>query len=192
MFKPPTPVYRNIIGLDISTTIVGWCVLSSAEIVISAGHIDLTGIEDNNSNLKLFQKADLVLQQVTSVLSKNKIRNVLIETPIGMATGKNINSAIMLNKFNFMISYALYDKGYNIRYVPSQTARKKLFGDQYSVWYKLPTKEDKKEFIANSVKKYLENHVKYEKRPRATDKWKSYIYDVSDAFVVARTFYLDN
>lgn len=191
MFKSAiTP--RNIIGLDISTTVVGWCVLNSLNVVVSAGYIDLTGVEDDNSSLKLFQKADLVLQQINVELAKNKIRNVLIETPIGMATGKNINSAIMLNKFNFMISYTLYDKGYHIRYVPSQTARKKLFGDEYSVWNKLPSKEDKKEYIANFVKKYLENHVKYEKRPRATDKWKSYIYDVSDAFVVARTFYLDN
>lgn len=179
---------ENVLGLDISTSIIGWCVMESVNKVIDAGYIDLRDFEKDTIT-SIFKKVDHTLSELSRVCKKNKVKSVVIETPLGMATGKNINSAIILNRFNFIIGYALYSKGFHIRYESSQRARKKLLGDGYKVWLKLPSGDPKKEYIANFVRKDIKQFVIFEKRPRATEKWKSYIYDVADAYVVAKSFF---
>lgn len=177
-----------ILGLDISTSIIGWCVMKSADKVVDAGYIDLQEFEQDTIT-SIFKKADISLIQLLKICKKYKIKNIVIETPLGMATGKNINSAIILNRFNFIIGYSLYSQDYPIRYESSQKARKKLLGDDYMVWFKLPAGDSKKEYITNLVKTNIEQFVIFEKRPRAIDKWKSYLYDVADAYVIAKSFF---
>lgn len=177
-----------IIGLDISTSVIGWCVMKSADKVVDAGYIDLREFEQDTIT-SIFKKADTSISQLLKICKKHGVKTIIIETPLGMATGKNINSAIILNRFNFIVGYSLYSKDYHIRYESSQRARKKLLGDDYKVWFKLPSGDTKKEYIANIVKKDIEQFIIFEKRPKAIDKWKSYIYDVADAYVIAKSFF---
>lgn len=177
-----------VLGLDISTSIIGWCVMKSASKVVDAGYIDLREFEQDTIT-SIFKKIDYAFPKLKDICKKHKVKNIIIETPIGMATGKNINSAIILNRFNFIIGYLLYSQEYPIRYESSQRARKKLLRDDYKVWFKLPSGDEKKEYIANLVKENIKQFVIFEKRPRAIDKLKSHIYDVADAYVIAKSFF---
>lgn len=179
-----------VLGLDISTSVIGWCVMQSIDKVVDAGYIDFRKFEEDKTITSIFKKVDVAIPELLIICKKNKVKNIVIETPIGMATGKNINSAIILNRFNFIIGYTLYSEGFPIRYEASQKARKKLLGNDYIVWFKLPSGDTKKEYITNLVKKNIEQFVKFEKRPKATEKWKQHLYDVADAYVMAKSFFV--
>lgn len=180
-----------IVGLDISTSVVGYTIIDTNEKILTCNYVDLKKIEGKGKRSDLFLKADFLLDKLYSILSSYNVKLIIIESPIDVVMGANINSSIMLNRFNYMISYQLYLKYNNIRYISSQHARKLFLKDDYSVWMKEPKGDEKKEFIAKRVYPLVEGVIKFEHRPKATTKFKEVYYDCADSAVIALSYFLE-
>lgn len=177
-----------VLGLDISTSIIGWSILKGFNDVVDVGYIDLRNIS-HESTYELFDKVTYSSDKIKNIISSHQITDIVIESTIGMASGKNINSAILLNRFNYMLIYSLYlsyKEIINIEYVASQSCRKRYMGELYKVWLKLPkTGDAKKEYIVNLVKPFLEDKIEFTRRPRSTNKHLPHLYDISDSFIIS-------
>lgn len=94
-----------ILGLDISTSSTGWCVLDgNTNAVIDIGFIPLS--KEKN----LFTKAAIVMNKLTSVVQDNKITSVAVEQNLqsfrsGFSSAHTLST---LSKFNGIVSYITF------------------------------------------------------------------------------------
>lgn len=146
------------LGLDISSTVVGYCLSSSLETIENAGYIDI------QKELNIKKKA----QKVADTLSSLKIvpSEVIVEDTLsGFGGGRTSQQTIVkLAKCNAVISYVieeLYD--IEVKHVNVSTLRKCVFGksresgvdSKIFVREQLENKIDLSEFIVyNSRKNY--------------------------------------
>lgn len=113
----------RVLGLDISTTTVGWAIVESDDMsLIALGHWSLKKLYG------LPLKADHVLEQVTQVIKQHGVNTpVWIEEPVmrftpGMSSAQTIS---LLIGFNAMVSYGIHLKlNFDVKHVPPQEARK--------------------------------------------------------------------
>lgn len=183
------------VGIDISTKITGYTFIKD-DTVIDVGYIDLRKLDTTNKGFEnLFEKGNVVTDSLLIKLKEHNVTatdKIIIEAPMGMATGSNINSAIMLNRFNYMIAYFLFRNNFVVTYITSQHARKLFLKDEFNNFNKFIAKGDsKKEFIVSRVKPFIKHLIEFEMRPRATEKHKEYFYDICDSFVIAKSFFLE-
>ena len=93
-----------ILGLDISTSCTGWCLLNTDGTFNSAGYIPL-------SNYKcMFKKAQIAEKQILEIASKNKIEKIGIEQNLqsfrsGFSSAHTLSS---LSRFNGILSYIVF------------------------------------------------------------------------------------
>ena len=90
-----------ILGLDISTSCTGWCVLSSEGDLLDIGNIKL------GNKLSLFQKSHQVKQALSELKEKFDFEKVFIEENLqasrpGFSSAKTI---VTLARFNGIVSY---------------------------------------------------------------------------------------
>lgn len=183
---------KNIIcGLDISTSVVGYTIIDINQKILDCNYIDLRNIKVKGENTELFNKIDTVLNILYKKLNSYVVKLIIIESPLVIVTGANAISSAILNRFNYAISYQLYLKYNNIRYISSQHARKLFLKDEYSVWLKESKGDDKKEFIAKKIQPIVKNIIKFEYRPKATTKFKEIYYDCADSAVIALSYFLE-
>jgi len=93
-----------ILGLDISTSITGWCILSEEGDFIDMGFVNF------NSKLTPFKKADLFGEHLEKICKKYKISEVFVEENLqkfrpGFSSAKTL---ITLARFIGIISYLSY------------------------------------------------------------------------------------
>ena len=92
----------NVLGLDVSTSVVGWCVLDNQQAVVAMGHIDFKGC--NN----MWEKADVALKELQNIeIAHAPFTKICIEEPLlGFKTGQSSMATIStLLKFNGLLSY---------------------------------------------------------------------------------------
>lgn len=111
----------SIIGLDISTSNIGYTVLDNNGRHKITDHIDLTNIDG------LFLKADLFKKFVKLSEHFRDNPTIYVETPLKGFKGSQamIQTIILLQKFNVLCCYGIYvllDKEPTM--IPEQTARK--------------------------------------------------------------------
>jgi hypothetical protein len=113
----------KILGLDLSTSCIGYCVLESADrSIIEMGHISLKNVEG------LFNKVDDAVPKIVDVLSAQGISKCYVEEPVQMFTAgmSSAHTILTLAKFNALVSYhvrnVLGDE--NIAFVKPNEARK--------------------------------------------------------------------
>ena len=169
-----------ILGLDISTSIIGVAVLDKDGTHVLDDSWDVRKYKDQ------FQKARVIeekLKELEGELDFKKLERVFIEQPLqflssGMTTAKTITT---LSKFNGMISWMVH-KELNIvpEYIEASTARK-LCGIKVPRGKK--AKQCVMEYLLDSEPKF---HVEYTRhgnpRPEAFDR--------ADALVIAKAGYL--
>lgn len=109
------------LGLDISTSCTGWCVLSPSGSFIDMGYITL------DSKLTSFQKADMMSSALANLHIKYDITRVVVEENLqafrpGFSSAKTLLS---LARFNGIVSY-LAQKQYSVEpeFINVNVARK--------------------------------------------------------------------
>jgi len=164
-----------ILGLDVSTSIVGVCVLENDKIVHTA-YIDLRKIKN------FFEKGQQVETALKDIKKNFKIKHIYIEQALMFFRrgGSTANTMSILQRFNGIVSwicYNIYDMEPN--YVTPIGARSKC-------GIKVKRGEKAKEIV---MKHFIDNEdfgIIYTKKGNI----QKYCYDIADAIVVARAGYL--
>lgn len=164
------------LGLDVSTSIVGYTVLED-ENILEIGHIDFKKCND------LWEKADHAKDVLDSLVEKYEPDQVYVEESLlGFSTGlSSAGTLFTLAKFNALVSYFLYKKtGKPVNYVGANSARK-------TVGIKLIPKKKcgiphKQQAFDWCLAGPLANHPFPKTR---TGSWKGFVFDEVDSFVIA-------
>ena len=98
-----------ILGLDISTSCTGWCLLDNMGTLSSMGYISLK----NKKNL--FEKAETVKEYLSLLHIQNDVQKVFIEENLqsfrsGFSSAKTLST---LARFNGIISYLCFEEFYS-------------------------------------------------------------------------------
>lgn len=112
-----------ILGLDISTSCIGYALFSNDGKLMKIGHVKM------NSKQSLFQRL-LLFEEHMKEISTLKVEHISIEEPLKKFTGKfsSAQTIAVLNQFNGMVS-AICHKIWKIEpaYYNVSTARKTAF-----------------------------------------------------------------
>jgi len=175
------------LGLDISTSCTGWCILDDTGSFIDMGYVSL------DSKLTSFQKAGVISDALSNLHIKYNITNVVIEENLqafrpGFSSAKTLLS---LARFNGIVSY-LAQEEYAIepKFINVNVARKKV-GLKIVSKRKggAPTKEQVFNWVDSRVK-FKWPTKKLKSGPRK-DKvvLEPGCFDAADAYVVAYAGY---
>ena len=166
----------NILGLDISTSFVGMCLLENNTIKYIEA-IDLRKEEN------LFLKASHMKRVLEDYKSKYIINEIYVEQSLN-AFRPGLSSAqvlVLLSKFNGIVSWLCYETfGIQPQYIGATTARK-------SIGITVHRGENSKEIVLKNVLDAEKNFpVEYTKlgNPKAGT------YDKADAYLIAKAAHL--
>lgn len=113
----------RVIGLDISSSVIGYCVIESNDhSIIELGHINLKNIDG------LFNKVDHAVPKIAALLVGLNVSKAYIEEAVMMFTAgmSSAQTILTLAKFNALISYHVRNQlgDANIVWVKPTEARK--------------------------------------------------------------------
>ena len=99
----------SILSLDVSTSIIGWAILKDVGTaqLTSYGIIDLRKVGNNHNDNSLFIKTQYANNFIKSLLKINNIEQIWIEEALESVSNSSHSTAI-LNRYNAMLSYAIY------------------------------------------------------------------------------------
>jgi len=164
-----------ILGLDISTSITGYCVLDMNGEIIKAGAWDT---RNKNKFKSEFEKIEYIKENLCELLIQFPIGKVYIEKPFmffgsGKSTAKTMAT---LQRYNGMVSWIAYELfEQKPEYFTAQTARK-------NAGLSIPRKANtKKEIIKWFLDKYPSYVIEYTSYGNPKPKY----YDIADAVVIA-------
>ena len=168
-----------ILGLDISTTIVGLAIVDkeTRELLVSE-HLDLTKFNT------IFEKAELVGSELWQISRTYDIKHVFIETALKrFIPGKSrADTLIKLAKFNGIISWICFDSfEFEPTYLNVNSARS-LYGLSFPRGIKGPRR---KKMVVEAVIEKEKAVFKYE-MARGGKNYKKGTDDRADAIVIAR------
>jgi len=160
-----------ILGLDISTSIIGVCILDNDKI-IKTDHIDLRKVGE------FFEKAQAVEDRLKEIKKNHNIEHIFIEQALlffrrGGSTAKTMS---ILQRFNGIISWQCYQI-FNMEpnYVTPISARSKC-------GIKVAKGKKAKEVVMEHFIQSNEFQIDYTRYGNV----QKYCYDIADAVVVAR------
>ena len=162
-----------ILGLDISTSITGFTLLSDSGDVIFCDYINLKKLST------MFDKAKTVEQKLQELFSNNPIEQIWIEESLqmfssGMSSAKTLAT---LTKFNGIVSWIAWDKfGITPEYIAAVSARKEI---GLSVPKGKRGKDVVMEYMLDKEPWFVVDYGR-------TGKIKPHFYDMADSFVVAK------
>lgn len=162
-----------VMGLDISTTCIGICLLEYDETTPYGNIIELTHVNPKvskkiNKIESLFIKKQIFNDEFLSQWKNKGIKRVIIESPL--LQSNNVNTVGTLLQFNGMISDCVYNVlGIVPEYISSYDARKYSFPELMAVRkYDKKGEKYKNEKILNAIKK--NNFVLFGAYPWDIDK----------------------
>ena len=166
-----------ILGLDLSSSITGLCVLDSDGNIVVKGHVDLRK-EDT-----FFDKIGLAKNKLIDIIEENNIEQIWIQQSLqafrpGLSSAKTL---LTLAKFNGIISWILYEHtGIMPDYIGASSARKKCD-------IKIPRGEKAKKVV---LKFLLDNEPSFVVEYTKFGNVKQHFFDIADAIVIARAGFL--
>jgi len=169
-----------ILGLDINTVIVGWCLLKDDGNFHNIGFVDLKDYAD------LYDKADKLFDFVENELSQLKNLKIFIEAPLSRSNNQNVVN--LLQRWNGMCCELLYGRlSVKPALIEHRTARKALSVS--------PPRDIKgpqvKQFLFNKIKE-LGNIPERNWYYKKTGLPKEFCYDQVDAYITAKAGFLLN
>ena len=169
----------RILGLDVSTSIIGYAILDSDELsgIVEIGHIDFSKCND------FWEKVDFARKRLTEIISKHKPEKTYIEESLmGFSSGlSSAGTLFTLAKFNALVTFFVREEMNETPvYISAGSARK-------SCGIKLLQKKkcglSHKEQTFNWM---LAGPLSTFEFPKGrTGKFKSFAYDEVDGFVIA-------
>ena len=160
-----------ILGLDVSTSIIGVCVISGDKIV-KTDYIDLRKVDG------LLYKAKTVERYLWDINEELNIEHVFIEEALmffrrGGSTAKTMAT---LQRFNGIVSWMCFDVfGLEPHYIAPISARSKC-------GIKVPRGKKAKDVVMEYFLKNEEFEIEYTRYGNI----QKYCYDIADAVVVAK------
>ena len=167
-----------ILGLDISTTIVGVSVIDPDGNLILSDHWDISKIDT------LFEKAEVIGSNLWQVKNDYAISSVFIETALKkFFPGKSrADTIIKLAKFNGVVSWLSFETfGFEPTFINVNTART-LYGLSFPRGTKGP---QRKKMVIEAVKEKEKTAFTFE-MARGGKNYKKGTDDRADAIVIAR------
>lgn len=165
-----------ILGLDISTSITGFCVLDASGEVIRANAWDT---RNKNKYATVFDKARFIKENLCEIKAQYPIEKVFIEKPFSFfgSGGSTAKTMATLQRFNGIISWICYSTFDKIpEYYTAQQARK-LNGIKISRGTKA-----KKEIVKWLLDSEPSFSVEYTSHGNPKPKY----FDIADAIVIAK------
>ena len=167
-----------VLGLDISTSVVGYALFLTNGDLCKMDYIELTKIVGLNA------KAEHVYTEITSLLKENNCNisklEVRIEAPLlTFSKFSNANTLAKLQAFNGIISYLMFTLiGKDPEHIGAAKARKLVCG-------KLDRKNIKERVFA-----FVRSAEPTHKWPKVrTGNFKKQCMDMADAYVVGRSYF---
>lgn len=161
-----------ILGLDVSTSITGICILDNNGKLILSDYVSLKKGKD------IFDKGEIIKAYLQDIKDKYKIESIIIEKSLqtfrsGFSSAKTIS---LLASFNGLTSWFCYDI-FNVKpeYVSATSARKQA-------GLTVPKGKKGKEVVYEWIvhdKKLIEEELTRTGRP------KPHMYDKCDAIIIA-------
>lgn len=162
-----------ILGIDISTSIIGWCLLENDSSYFDIGHLDL------KKQKSFYGKLDLFIGDIINNVCKDKDLKIYIEAPLQRSN--NINVVNLLQRWNASCCTSIYIKLNIEPYLIEQRTALKSLGIKIPKGVK---GKDRKKYILDCVKEYgIIPHNKWENKK--TGNPKDFCYDQADAYIIA-------
>lgn len=186
-----------VLGLDVSTSIVGVCVVQTQDRPVKNGivaleHIDFKGSED------LFDKANVVEERLRDLSMRFGALDVVIEEPLmsfskGMSSAKTIT---MLMRFNGMVSLLVKNVlGSRPSYISASHARK-VCGVKMQRFKLCGLSQKEQTFNAMRDRDLKDVQWPFKKKTKKTehkpDEFVIWAYDETDAYVLAAAHCIEN
>jgi hypothetical protein len=164
----------NVLGLDVSTRIIGCTILDSNYKVLYADYIDLSKID------KMIDKAEFVYQELSDLNEKYKITDVAIEECVskfssGRSSIKTISKLFFINiltQYQCFRIFSVYPTLLNVRRARNLADIKTKRGD------------DIKEVIFGIVKS-RHSGIDWPMMIRDITRFSKACYDIADSVIVA-------
>ena len=171
-----------ILGLDISTSCVGWCVLDSDSSLIEMGYIPLS------KEIDVFSKVRRVSDELSSLHISFAIKDIFIEENLqafrpGLSSAKTL---LTLARFNGIITYVSYQE-FNIKPVNiNVNSARKALGIKIKKKHEKSTKEQVVDWATIKLKNYEWPTKKLKSGPRKGQVILDPVcFDMADSFVIA-------
>ena len=180
-----------ILGLDVSTSCTGWCILHSDGTLVEMGYVPLEKLQGT------FQKAEKLGNVLLGLMLSHPIEKITIEENLqafrpGLSSARTL---MTLARFNGIVSYMCYDKlDIQPEHINVNLARK-------SVGLKINRKSDRttKEQVIDWVSLQLESldypwpmKVLKSGPRKGMEILQPYCYDMADAYVIAKAHIMLN
>ena len=172
----------KILGLDVSTSKTGWCLIDSNGSLEKMGCVDLTSAHD------LFEKTEILIKVISEETAHlREVYEVVIEEPLlSFARGMSSASTLLtLNRFNGMVTYACWrdlrikPRHLNVIFARRSLGIKKNKGENI--------KDVVMTWVAGSVVDYVwPTKVISRGKRKGETVFEPYCYDVADAYVMAK------
>lgn len=176
---------KLVLGLDVSTSVVGWTFLDTAFCVVGMGHFGFKGCDT------LWDKADRAEEEFAGILQSYGhpvaffVEESLQKFSTGMSSASTIN---LLTKFNGLCSYIVRSQlGIDPQYVSVNHARKVcgIKVQRTSVCGK-SAKEQTFDWAIAGPLQTLAQGFKTVNTKDGSLKYQAYHYDEVDSYVIAR------
>ena len=173
-----------VLGLDVSTAVVGYCVLDSNGTIVELDYVNLKKFKT------LCSKSSNLITALRSINEKHKITEVYIEECLQrFSYGRSSAATITkLASFNGIVQYLSYDTyGIEPKLLNAMTARKLLGIKTQS---KKKSGKDVKQQVFEWVTHYLDmswpTKILKGGPRKGTEVLKEEAYDMADAWVIAK------
>lgn len=160
-----------ILGLDVSTTTIGYCVLSEDGKIKLIGSIDLSKFDDQ---MQKAQHSKAIIETLPKEIDKVVIEKSLMAFAAGASSAKTLHTLASFNGIISWICYEVFD--IKPRYISATSARTVL-------GIKVPKKTKAKEAVVSYI---LSTESSYKPELTKTGSMKKQFYDIADAIIVAR------
>lgn len=164
-----------ILGLDASTSTVGWA-FSNENVIVDAGFFDIKKFDTNKTKSKEF------LSFIQAHQHYKLIENINLEAALnGFCAGRTSQQVIIkLSRFNAIFEYIIGEStGLTVSLINVNTARKKLFGKSREKGMK------SKDFVQTRLEMLFDIH-KFDVLNKKNN-WDERNADMYDAMVMALT-----
>lgn len=176
-----------ILGLDVSTSCTGWCIINDEEKVLDIGYISLSKFKNS------YKKASVVEESLKQISKKYKIKKIFIEENLqafrpGLSSAKTLSTLARFNGIVSLLSYQVFNVEPD--HLNVNAARKSL---GIKILKQSKCGKNTKEQILDWAKTQTENfEFEWPKKtlragPRkGLEIFDPVCYDMADAYVISR------
>lgn len=173
------------LGLDISTSVVGFVLLEPNGTMVKMDHVKLNTVQFPN----LFVKVDWTIERLITGCDGYKIRKIFVEANAKMFTPgfSSADTILTLAKMNALVSY-LSHKFFNVPVIDvNVTSARSKIGYKNNRLDKRTVKEKVREFVINLHPEFpIKKHIAKTGKSKGLSVMNAEVADEIDAYVIAR------